>query len=90
MGSWMNLITGRSFWKCGPFVVPFRPADSFLLHKLTGGKTDLRPDPKNCDRWMPADYLRPSGMRQDTPLLDIDADAVRLVERWIREGALDN
>ena len=36
-----------------------------------------------CERWMPADW----NATRDTPLVEIDPEAVTLIRQWIVEGA---
>lgn len=80
-------LQGRSWHKCdvtaqAPFVVPGDPAKSYLLYRLTMQNTNNY-DTELCGRAMPADQ---NG--RDTPLVDLDPEAVATIRTWIEEGAV--
>jgi hypothetical protein len=82
-GSRLALEGKSRFPECNPapFVVAGQPEKSFLYFKLTR-LSEQTLDPA-CERWMPAAW---NGTR-DTPLVEIDPDAVTLIRQWIQEGA---
>ena len=83
-----NLLDEQSWFECVAgdhvrYVVARKPDESFLLNRLTGiWPADVSGD---CVRPMPADV---SGV--DTPLEQIDPEAVERIRTWIAEGAADN
>jgi hypothetical protein len=82
-GSRLALDGKSRFPECNPapFVVAGQPEQSFLYFKLT--RLSEQPLDAACERWMPAAW---NGTR-DTPLVEIDPEAVTLIRQWILEGA---
>lgn len=80
-------LAGTSWRKCdggtekARFVVPGDPSKSYLLFRLTMQNTNNY-DVTACGRPMPADR---DGV--DTPLVELDAEAVATIRTWIEEGA---
>jgi hypothetical protein len=83
--SW-SMLDGAVSQDCNqlPFVVPGKPEASFLYAKLTGV---IDPSAASyCRRPMPANWMTLG----DTPLVELDEPAVRTVQQWIVQGALNN